>query len=252
MGRLQGKVAIITGGGQGVGFGIAQVFGAEGSHIVITGRTAQTLEKAAAQLRDRGIDTLTVVGDAGKRSDADRAVAETVARFGRVDILVNNAQSFSSGVMLEDLTEEQLNLNIRSGVYGSFYFMRAVLPHMKAQGGGKIINLGSRNGIEGPPGFGAYAAAKEGIRGMSRVAAREWGQYNIQVNVINPAALSATAEEYLATHPEHAAKVMSQIALGRLGDCEKDIGRAALFLASADSDYVTGQTINVDGGQVML
>ena len=252
MGRLESKVAIITGGGTGVGFGVAQAFGAEGARIVITGRTEKTLQIAAQQLIARGIETLTVVGDAGKRSDADRIVAETIEKYGHVDILVNNAQSFSSGVMLEDLTEEQLDLNIRSGVYGSLYFMQAVLPHMKKQGGGKIINVGSRNGIEGPPGFGAYAAAKEGIRGLSRVAAREWGKYNIQVNVFNPAALSATAEEYLATHPDHAAKVYSQIALGRLGDCEKDVGRAVLFLASSDSDYVTGQTINVDGGQVML
>jgi NAD(P)-dependent dehydrogenase (short-subunit alcohol dehydrogenase family) len=125
------------------------------------------------------------------------------------------------------------------------------VPYMKARGG-SIINLGSREGIHGGPGFGIYAATKEGIRGLSRVAAREWGKHNIRVNVICPAALSPIAIKYLAEFPEQAEMYRKEISLGRFGDPERDIGPAAVFLASDASHYVTGQTINVDGGQMML
>jgi len=250
-GRLNGKVAIVTGGGQGVGLGIAQVFAREGAKLLITGRTPDKLEKAAAELRAMGGEAAWIAGTAGLRADAEAAVAKAVDLFGGLDILVNNAQTSKPGTLFEDTDDALFAMTIESGLYGTFQHMQAAMPHMKARGG-SIINFGSYEGIHGGVGFAAYAATKEAIRGLSRTAARELGQYKIRVNVICPAALSPIAEQWVKDFPEEAEKVMKLVALGYLGDCAEDIGPAALFLASEDSRYVTGQTINVDGGQMML
>ena len=251
MKKLQDKVAIVTGGGQGVGLGIALSMAAEGARIVITGRNEDKLRKAADTIGAHGVEVLTVVGDARKRESANEAVAATIARFGRLDILVNNAQSSTPGVALENIDDETIALTIESGLFGTLYYMQASFPHLK-QRGGSIINLGSREGIHGGSGFGIYAATKEGVRGLSRTAAREWGKYNIRVNVICPAALSPAAIEYLDKYPEQAKAYLAEIALGRFGDPQQDIGPIAVFLAAADSRYLTGQTLNADGGQAML
>jgi len=250
-GRLNGKVAIVTGGGQGVGLGIAQVFAREGAKLLITGRTPDKLEKAAAELRAMGGEAAWIAGTAGLRADAEAAVAKAVDLFGGLDILVNNAQTSKPGTLFEDTDDALFAMTIESGLYGTFQHMQAAMPHMKARGG-SIINFGSYEGIHGGVGFAAYAATKEAIRGLSRTAARELGKYKIRVNVICPAALSPIAEQWVKDFPEEAEKVMKLVALGYLGDCAEDIGPAALFLASEDSRYVTGQTINVDGGQMML
>lgn len=250
-GRLTGKVAIITGGGQGVGLGIAQVFAQEGASVLITGRTADKLEAAVEQIRKQGGKADWITGTAGVRADAEAAVAKASKCFGGVDILVNNAQTSQPGTIFEDTDDALFAMTIESGLYGSFQHMQAVLPHMREKGG-SIINFGSYEGIHGGVGFSSYAATKEAIRGLSRTAARELGKYNIRVNVICPAALSPIAQQWMQDFPEEAERVMKLVALGYLGDCEKDIGPAALFLASDDSHYVTGQTINVDGGQMML
>ncbi|SCW59909.1 NAD(P)-dependent dehydrogenase, short-chain alcohol dehydrogenase family [Sphingobium faniae] len=250
-GRLSGKVAIVTGGGQGVGLGIAQTFGREGARVLITGRTPDKLEASVADLKAKGCEAAWIAGTAGVRADAEAAVARAVELFGGLDILVNNAQTSKPGTMFEDTDDALFALTIESGLYGTFQHMQAAVPHMKTKGG-SIINFGSYEGIHGGVGFAAYAATKEAIRGLSRTAARELGQHKIRVNVICPAALSPIAEQWTRDFPEEAEKVMKLVALGYLGDCADDIGPAALFLASADSRYVTGQTINVDGGQMML
>jgi len=247
-GRLSGKVAIVTGGGQGIGEGIARLFVREGARVLITGRTPDKLEATAKAI---GGEIDWIAGTAGIRADADAAIARAVERFGGVDILVNNAQTSRPGTLFEDTDDDLLDLTLRSGLYGTVQHMQAALPHMKEKGG-SIINFGSYEGIHGGAGFAAYAATKEAIRGLSRTAARELGKYRVRVNVVCPAALSPIAEQWLKDFPDEAAKVMNLISLGYLGDCEKDIGPAILFLASDDSRYVTGQTINVDGGQMML
>ena len=251
MGKLAGKVAIVTGGGQGIGLGIARSFAAEGAALVITGRTEAKLQAVVPELEKLGARVALCAGDARRREDAERAVAAAVGRFGRLDILVNNAQSSKPGTPLEESDDETIRLTIESGLYGTIHHMQAAFPHLKLQGG-SIINFGSREGIFGGAGFGIYAATKEAIRGVSRVAAREWGKHGIRVNVLCPAALSPIAVKYLAEHPEQAEMYRKEISLGRFGDPEQDIGPAALFLASDDSRYITGQTINVDGGQMML
>jgi NAD(P)-dependent dehydrogenase (short-subunit alcohol dehydrogenase family) len=251
MDQLAGKVALITGGGQGVGLGIARAFAKQGADLVITGRDVAKLEASAESLRALGANATMCAADVRRRADAARAVEVALKQFARLDVLVNNAQSSAPGTPFEHMDDATMRLTLDSGILGTIQHMQAAFPHMKAHGG-SIINLGSREGIYGGLGFGIYAAAKEGIRGLSRVAAREWGKYNIRVNVICPAALSPTAIKYLAEFPEQAEMYRREISLGRFGDPEQDIGSAAVFLASDASRYVTGQTLNVDGGQIML
>lgn len=252
MSQLAGKIAIITGGGQGVGLGIAQAFADAGAAIVLTGRTPEKLQGVVANLEARGARVAIHPADARSRADADKVVAFTAGTFGGIDILVNNAQTTFAGLMLSDYTDEHIAATVESGLYGSIYHMQAVRPHMVARGGGSIINLGSRQGIVAPAGYSIYGASKEAIRGLSRAAAREWGPDGIRVNVINPSAMSPAALKWLEEFPEEAAKNLTEVSLRRWGDAEKDIGPVAVFLASDESRYVSGQTINVDGGMVML
>lgn len=251
MGKLAEKVAIVTGGGQGVGLGLARSFARAGATLLITGRTEATLSSAADELESLGAKVAILTADTRNRADAERTVQTAIDRFGRLDILVNNAQSSCPGTPLEEIDDDTIRLTVESGLYGTIQHMQAAFPHLKARGG-SIINFGSREGVFGGVGFGIYAATKEAIRGLSRTAAREWGKHAIRVNVICPAALSPKAVKYLAEFPEQAEMYRKEIALGRFGDPEADIGPVAVFLASDDSHYVTGQTINADGGQMML
>ena len=251
MKQLAGKVAIITGAGQGVGLGIAEAFADAGADLAISGRDAGKLQGVATQLRSRGVRVLVVAGDVRKRASANALVAATVEEFGKIDVLVNNAQSSVPGTPLESIDDATIAMTLESGLLGTIYHMQAVFPHMKEHGG-SIINFGSREGMHGGVGFGIYAATKEGIRGWSRTAAREWGKYKIRVNVVCPAALSPAAVKFLAEHPTEAEMYKSQVALGYFGDPFADIGPVAVFLASSEARYLTGQTINADGGQQML
>jgi NAD(P)-dependent dehydrogenase (short-subunit alcohol dehydrogenase family) len=250
---LSEKVAIVTGGGQGVGFGIAMGLANAGANITLTGRDSKKLQLAAQKISKAGVEVLTVAGNVRQREHANEAVAATIERFGRLDVLVNNAQTIDGGygTPLATLSDETIAAVLESGLLGTIYFMQASLPHLKVNGG-SIINLGSRIGIFGEVNGGIYAATKEGIRGISRVAAREWGKYNIRVNVICPAALSESSIEFLDKNPEEAKMYRSQIALEYFGDPLADIAPVAVFLASAESRYLTGQTLNADGGQMML
>lgn len=252
MGMLDGKVAIVTGAGQGVGLGIALALAEQGAKIVITGRHEDKLRAAANEIRAKGApEVLWVVGDARKRENAQNTVRATIEKFGRLDVLVNNAQSSSPGTLFENTDDETIASTLESGFFGTLYFMQASFPYMKERGG-SIINLGSREGIVGGFGMSVYGANKEAVRGLSRSVAREWGKYKIRVNVICPAALSPAAKTYLETHPEEAKAYLSQTALGYFGDPYQDIGSIAAFLAGPNSAYLTGQTLNADGGQVML
>ncbi|MFF0043010.1 SDR family NAD(P)-dependent oxidoreductase [Streptomyces mirabilis] len=250
MARLSGKTALVTGGGQGVGRGIALALAAEGAAVVITGRTERTLKDTAAEITGRGGRAHAVVGDVGERDDVDRMVAETVREFGGLDVLVNNAQT-SVQRRLEDTSYGDVELTYRSGPLATFHAMQSALPHLKASRG-SVVNLGSSAAVQGEASFAAYAMAKEAIRGLTRVAAREWGAYGIRVNVVCPAALSPAAEAFFAARPEKAESVLAGIPLGRMGDPETDIGRAVAALVSEDMAYLTGATLMLEGGRTLI
>lgn len=250
-GRLSRKTAIVTGAGiGGIGFGIARTFLAEGASVVISDIVEPKLADALVELERIG-SVVGCLADVSKRTDAAQTVQTAVHQFGSVDILVNNAAASTPGISIQDLDDAAIQLNLGSNLYGTLYHMQAAFPYL-SKNGGAVINFGSRNGILGASGFGLYAAAKEGIRGLSRTAAREWGKYGIRVNVICPATLSPSARAYLEANPKEAEASLGNLSLHYFGDPEDDISPVALFLASDESRYVTGQTINADGGQVML
>ena len=250
-GRLAGKVAIVTGAGQGIGEAIAVAFAAEGASVVLTGRTAEKVETVASAIRSAGGTALALAADAGDPAAAASVVQRAVDAWNRVDVLVNNAHSFTDYLPLEDpKMEENCKVDLQSAFFGSLQLMQAAFPHMVAQGGGSIINFGSDFGIRCEPGFLAYAASKEAIRALTRTAAREWGKHNIRANTILPRALSPKALWYLEQTGTHDAE-LARVALGRFGIPE-DIAPTAVFLASDDSAFVTGQTIGVEGGVTMF
>jgi NAD(P)-dependent dehydrogenase (short-subunit alcohol dehydrogenase family) len=248
MGKLDGKVAIVTGAGQGVGRGIALALAKEGARVVVAGRTAAKCSRTVDEIKSLRGTAISVTCNTARREDVNAAVVETVKVFGTVDILVNNAIESRAGVLLIDTTDDDVARAFGSGLLGTLYFMQACFPYLKRRGG-KVINLGSSAGIEGMAGQSAYAVAKEGVRALTRVGAREWGQYGINVNVVCPFANSPGIQQWAEAFPEEMKQQLTKVAVGRVGDCEMDIGRAVVFLASPDSDYVTGQTIMVDGGQ---
>jgi NAD(P)-dependent dehydrogenase (short-subunit alcohol dehydrogenase family) len=214
--------------------------------VTITGRRAERLEQVVKEIEARGGTARITVGDVGVRADAELMVAETVAAYGRLDAVVNNAQS-SVQRFLTDTTDDDVMLAFRSGALGTLYTMQAAFPHLKERGG--IINFGSSTAITGDASFGSYAMAKEAIRGLTRVAATEWGRYGIRVNTVVPSAMSPAAEEWRDRHPETFASHVQQTPLGRLGDCEADIGRAVAALISDDMQYLTGGTLMLGGGR---
>lgn len=248
--KLAGKVAIITGASQGLGFDMARAFAVQGAKLVLTGRHQEKLDARADLLRAQGAEVLAVAGNVAERRTADDTVAQTLAAFGRIDVLINNAQTLSLPVPLMQQDDALLESIIRSGLFGTIYFMQAAYPALRREGG-SIINFGSGQGIVGRAGTASYAAAKEGIRGLSRVAAREWGKDRIRVNVICPGAWSPSYENWFKDKPEELAAEFARKPLGRAADGFEDLGRVALFLASPDC-FLTGQTLFVDGGSIML
>ncbi|CAB1367419.1 SDR family NAD(P)-dependent oxidoreductase [Denitratisoma oestradiolicum] len=247
MGKLDGKVALITGAGGGIGQGMALAMAKEGADIAVVELNAEAAAKTVELVQTLGRKAVAIPCNVGIRAEVNAAVETAVRELGALDILVNNAHASRPGIPLEKVSEDDMALSMNSGFYATWYMMQAAFPYLSKKGG-KVINFGSGAGVVGQSGQTAYAAAKEAIRGMSRVAATEWGRYKINVNVICPAAESPGVRKWKEEMPKHYEAVLKTIPLGRYGDCERDIGRAAVFLASEDSDYITGQTLMVDGG----
>ena len=260
MDRLKEKVAIVTGAGRGIGRGIALAYAREGARVVVSSRSRETVDQVVSEIQASSGTAIGMAVDVGDREAVFRMVDEAAKTFGSIDILVNNAQGFGPARKpaaapviqpLETYDEEEWEHTFRTGVQATLWGMKAVFPHMKCRGG-KIINFASEFGIVGNPGSAAYNSNKEAVRGLSRTAAREWGQYGINVNLIVPMVRTDAMETLERADPEGMRAITQQIPMRRFGDPLKDAGPVAVFLAAKDSDYLTGMNVMLDGGHCLL
>ncbi|OAJ54486.1 3-oxoacyl-ACP reductase [Paraburkholderia ginsengiterrae] len=247
MGILDKKVALVTGAGQGVGQGVAFALAAEGAVLAVVGRTLDKLLSTCETIRLRGGRAEPFVCDVMDGEQIGRCVEAVVERLGGVQILINNAQVVPLGRLLE-VTDAAFIDGFDSGPLATLRMMRACYPYLK--GDGVVVNFASSAAVRwDASGYGAYAATKEAIRALTRAAACEWGADGIRVNAVAPHALSPGLKGWIDANPHEAEAFFKTIPLGRVGDCERDIGRAIVFLASTDAAYLTGATLPLDGGQ---
>ena len=246
--QLEGRTALVTGGGMGVGQGIARALAAEGAAVMIAQRGLEGAEAEAAHLRETyGVRAVARQVDVTVREEVDAMVAAALAEFGRLDVLVNNAGA-SFPKRLEKHSDEDMQSAMLVNYWSAFWAMRAAFPAMRDQGFGRVINLGSLNGVNAHMFTVGYNASKEALRALTRTAAVEWGGYGITANVICPSALSPAAKAYFDASPDMANAILAQVPVGRFGEATRDIGPVAVFLASEASAYMTGNTLFVDGG----
>jgi NAD(P)-dependent dehydrogenase (short-subunit alcohol dehydrogenase family) len=250
--KLSERVAIITGGTSGIGRATAILFAQEGAKVVIAGRNVQRGRKVAAEIKERGGEAIFVKTDVSKSQDVKVLVQMTVERYGRVDILFNNAALSPVGTVLTT-SEKEWRAVIDTNINGTFLCTRNVLPHMLRQGGGVIINTGSINSLMAMKDEAAYDASKGGVLMLTRATAVDFAKDNVRVNCICPGAIETPMLRdmlKLAPDPEEAeAELVRKHALGRIGTPE-EVARVALFLASDDSSFMTGTAVAVDGGML--
>jgi len=245
---LEGRSALVTGGGQGVGQGIARALAEAGANVMIAQRGLEAAEAEALYLRATyGVKAVGRQVDVTARGEVDAMIAAALDTFGSLDILVNNAGG-SFPKRFENHTDEDMEGAFLVNYWSVFWAMRAAFPAMKAQGFGRVINLGSLNGVNAHMFTVAYNASKEALRALTRTAAVEWGCHGITANIICPSALSPAARDYFDGNPEMAKAILNQVPVGRFGESAADIGPIAVFLASEASSYMTGNTLYVDGG----
>ena len=249
-GRLQDRVAIVTGGGDGIGRGITRVFAREGAKVLIAEINEETGTQVAKECdAEFGADVRFLRTDAASRDDNVAMIDFAKQTWGTVDILVNNAWGNGGGIgRVEHKSEEEMMRGLNMGFLGPFVAMQTVLPVMKAQQKGSVINICSLNGVNAHMGTVQYNAAKEALRAAGRTAAREWAPWQVRVNFICPAAKTAASRQVFLENPELEKSADAANPMGRMGDPEEDIAPVALFLASDDARYVTGNTLFVDGG----
>lgn len=250
MGTLEGKVAIVTGGGQGVGQGIAFALANEGAVLAVAGRTVSKLDTTCAEIARRGGRAISVECNVKSETSLASLVDQVVKELGTIDILVNNAQEVPLGPLL-GVSEDAFAAGWESGPLATFRLMKLCHPHLK--GGGCIVNLGSTAAKRWDmSNYGCYAAVKEAIRSLTQAAACEWAMDGIRTNVVLPHASSPALAGWIEDNPEEAAAFMATIPMRRVGDCEEDIGRFVAQLCSDGSRYVNGQSIAIDGGQAHM
>ncbi len=250
---VEDRVVVITGASRGIGRGLARHLGTNGARLVVTGRRRDRLDALSVELGDLGVEHLAVAVDVADRDGAFALADSAVDRFGRIDGLVANAQTFRSVMPLEEVGPADIDLLYDTGPKGTLWSMQAVFPHMRERGWGRIVTMGSNGGLLGASGYGPYASSKEAIRGLTRVAAREWGRHGVVVNCVCP--VSAGHRAPPADDPERSAIWAATFAgqpIARDGDAEDDIAPVVAFLLSDACRYVTGQTVMADGGAIML
>jgi NAD(P)-dependent dehydrogenase (short-subunit alcohol dehydrogenase family) len=249
MGSCDGRVALVTGAGQGVGQGIALALAREGAAVAVLGRTRAKLDDTCEQIAGLGGEAVAVECDVTDLPAIPGVVDDVADRLGGLDILVNNAYTGRLGPLLS-LDTHGFQRGFFAGPFAAFEFMCAAHPHLEARGGGSIVNLVTSAMVRWDArNFGAYAASKQALRSLSRTAASEWGRDGIRVNAIAPHALSPGLRWWVEEHPQEAEEFFDSIPLGYIGDCERDIGRAVVMLVGPDARYLTGATIPLDGGQ---
>lgn len=247
--NMQGKVAIVTGAARGVAKGVAAALVKAGASIFIVDREEALGRDTAAELGTFG-DVAFMPFDLTDRAGLPSIVDAAIARFGRLDTLVNAAQA-SRQTLIAQSSDEDMNLAFDTGFWPTFILMRAAYPHL-VKTRGSVINFGTGAAFDAIPTQGTYCAAKEAIRSISKTAASEWGAEGVRVNIICPFANSPGVQAWAEHAPQDYETQIGKVALRRIGDCEADIGAAALFLASEAAGYITGHTLMVDGGQTKI
>lgn len=248
MKQLNEKVAIVTGAGQGIGKGISLCLAKRGVKIVCTGRRIEPLEETIKEIKELGGEAMAMQCDSADRIRVHEVVKKTVEVYGSVDVMINNAQGLPGKASVEDTTYNDMYFAWNTGTMGSLNYMQECFTYMKEQKEGRIINFASATGMFGYEGCLAYAANKEAIRGLTKIAGKEWAKYGITVNCVLPGAESPAAKEWAKKFPEQYKEIISKQPMRRLGDAEDDIGPIIAFLAGPDSKYYSAQCLLVDGG----
>jgi NAD(P)-dependent dehydrogenase (short-subunit alcohol dehydrogenase family) len=250
MGVLDGRVAIVTGAGQGVGRGAAIALADAGASVVVSNRTVSKVEAVVAEIAERGGRAVAVECDVTRPEHIDACIAATLDAFGAVDALVNAADD-QRLVPFLDITEDDMLAGWRTGIMGSLRFMQGCVPHMRGRDA-SIVNVASGAGPMGAAGMGPYAASKEALRTLSRVAAVELGPEGIRVNVVCPIAWAPSFEAWAEHDRAEFDALVERTPLRRIGDPVTDVGAAITFLVGPESRYITGTTLMVDGGSTYL
>jgi NAD(P)-dependent dehydrogenase (short-subunit alcohol dehydrogenase family) len=248
---LQAKVAIITGASQGIGEAIAVAFAQAGAKVVVSSRKLESVAKVAREIRQSGGEALALQAHMGRPDDVEALVRETINKWGHVDIAVNNAGTNPHFGQLLAADEGQIEKTLDVNLKGYFRLAQQVVPRMKEQGGGKIINVASIAGLRPPQAIGLYGVSKAGDIMLTQVLARELGPYNIQVNAIAPGIVKTKFSRALWEDAKLMARYESSVPLRRVGKSE-DVAGAALYLASPAGDWVTGTVLVVDGGAMLV
>lgn len=249
MGQLQGKAAIVTGAGDGIGRAIARRYAREGASVLIAELNAEQGQAAAQAIAaETGSDVQFLQTDVKRKPDVLAMVDACATRFGSVDILVNNAWGGGRTCRVEQKTDEDLAHGLDMNVWSGFWAMNAAFPHMRARQWGRIVNICSLNGVNAHMGTMEYNVGKEALRALTRTAAREWARHQICCNVICPGAATAAYKRFRERSPQMADAIAAANPMGRMGDPDADIAGVALFLASEDCRYMTGNTLYADGG----
>ena len=247
MGIFDGKVAVVTGAARGIGQAIAKRLAQEGADVVICDLQAEWLAETAGIVQGLGRKALPLAVDVGDSEAVNACIAEVVKVFGKVDIMVNNA-GITKDTLLVRMSDEDWDAVLRVNLKGTFLFSRAVAKHMMKQRSGAIVNIASISGIIGTAGQANYAASKAGVIALTKSTANELAARGVRANAIAPGFISSKMTDALSEEVRN--QYLSRIPLGRFGTVE-DIANAVVFLASEQSSYLTGQTLNVNGGMVM-